>query len=177
MKKRLIVGGVIGFILLILTVLNELSRIDDTVKNENIKTAVITQSATQSATQTTTKVRTTSKKVANKPANSGKYKITHYGPDCKGCSGITASGFNAKKSIYYRDKEYGNVRIVATNKSLKLYSIIKIHNYKMGGDIIAIVLDRGVGSGVIDLLVNSEKEASKLGIQKNVAIEVLRKGK
>ena len=40
-----------------------------------------------------------------------------------------------------------------------------------------IVLDRGVGNGVIDLLVESENKASKLGIQNNVEIEVLRRGK
>lgn len=112
-----------------------------------------------------------------KIANNGIYKITHYGADCKKCSGFTASGFDARHSIYYYDTQFGKVRIVAMSKSMPLYSVIKIKNYKLGGDIIAIVLDRGVGNGVIDLLANSENEARQLGIQKGVEIEILRKGK
>ena len=112
-----------------------------------------------------------------KTQNKGTYKLTHYGADCKKCSGITASGYDVRNTMYYNDKEYGNIRIVATSKSIPLYSIIKIKNYKLGGDIIAIVLDRGVGNGVIDLLANSENEARQLGIQKGVEIEILRNGK
>lgn len=54
------------------------------------------------------------------------------------------------------DATYAKLRIVAM-KNLPLYSIIKIKNYD-GRDIFAIVLDRGVGSGVIDLLVENEKQ-------------------
>ena len=104
------------------------------------------------------------------------YKITHYGPDCSGCSGRTASGYNVSNTIYYNDYEYGQVRIIAI-KDLPLYTIVKIHDYKIGGDTLAIVLDRGVGFGVIDLLVSSESEASRLGIQRNAQVEVLRYGK
>lgn len=112
-----------------------------------------------------------------KTQNKGIYKITHYGADCKKCSGITASGYDVRNTIYYNDTEYGNIRIVAMSKSMPLYSVIKIKNYKLGGDIIAIVIDRGVGNGVIDLLTNSENEAKQLGIQKGVEIEILRRGK
>lgn len=112
-----------------------------------------------------------------KMQNKGTYKLTHYGADCSKCSGFTATGFDARHTIYYHDTEYGKVRIVAMSKSMPLYSIIKIKNYKLGGDIIAIVIDRGVGNGVIDLLTNSENEARQLGIQKGVEIEILRRGK
>lgn len=105
-----------------------------------------------------------------------KYKLTHYGWDCKGCGGRTATGYNVRKTIYYKDKKYGKVRIIATNKDIPLYSIVKIENYKYGS-IIAIVLDRGVGKGVIDLLVKNEKVANKYGIQKGVKIKILRYGK
>lgn len=108
--------------------------------------------------------------------NSGTYKITHYGPDCRGCSGITASGYNVKNTIWYNDPQYGTIRVVATSKAIPLYSVIKIHNYN-GGDLIAIVLDRGVSGNVIDLLVSSESEATQLGIRKNLTIEILRKGR
>ena len=112
-----------------------------------------------------------------KMQNKGTYKLTHYGADCSKCSGFTASGFDARNSIYYYDTQFGKVRIVAMYKNMTLYSIIKIKNYKLGGDIIAIVIDRGVGNGVIDLLTNSENEARQLGIQKGVEIEILRRGK
>lgn len=121
----------------------------------------------------TTKKKTTKKRTTK--ASNGKYKLTHYGPNCKGCSGVTASGYNVKKTIFYNDSQYGRLRICATSKQFKMYSIIKLKNYKLG-EVDCIVLDRGVGSGVIDLLVNSEKIANKLGIQK-VNIEVIRNGK
>lgn len=106
-----------------------------------------------------------------------KYKLTHYGWDCKGCRGKTATGYNIRKTIWYNDKQYGKVRIVAMCKKMPLYSIIKIKNYKRGGDITAIVLDRGVGCSTIDLAVKNERTSSKYGIQKNVKIEILRKGR
>ena len=84
--------------------------------------------------------------------------------------GNTASGYNVKNTIYYNDKTYGKLRIVAMNSSIPLYSVIRIKNYD-GYDIYAIVLDRGVGSGVIDLLVENESKASKLGIRKNIEIK------
>ena len=111
-------------------------------------------------------------KSGSKGLKTSKYMITHYGYDCKGCSGITASEYNVKNTIYYNDSTYGKVRIIAFNK-LPLYSIVKIKDYK-GSEIIAIVLDRGTNH--IDLLVNNEKEASKLGITRS-DIEILRSGK
>ena len=125
---------------------------------------------------TTTKKKTTKKvtRVAT-TQQTNTYKITHYGYDCKGCSGTTASGYNVRNTIYYNDPTYGRLRIVAI-KGLPLYSIIKIKNYD-GQDILAIVLDRGVGNGVIDLLVENEKVASRLGIRKNIEIEIVRSGK
>ncbi len=106
-----------------------------------------------------------------------KYKLTHYGWDCKGCGGKTATGYNIRKTIWYKDKQYGKVRIVAMCSKMPLYSIIKIKNYKRGGDITAIVLDRGVGCSTIDLAVKNERTSYKYGIQKNVKIEILRKGR
>lgn len=105
------------------------------------------------------------------------YKITHYGPNCNNgaCSGITASGYDVRNTIYYNDQEYGQLRIVATSRDIPLNTIIKIKDYKVGGDTLAIVLDRGVSGNVIDLLVNSENEAIDLGIQ-YTNIEIVREG-
>ena len=108
-------------------------------------------------------------------ASQGTYKLTHYGYDC--CkSGLTATGWDAR-NIYYNDNEYGEIRIVAMCSKMPLYSIVKINNYKLGGDITAIVLDRGVNCSTIDLLTENEAKSSQLGIQKNVNVEILRSGK
>lgn len=105
-------------------------------------------------------------------------KVTHYGPDCTGCSGITASGYNVKNTIYYSDSEYGSVRIVAAPKEIPLYSILILHNYK-GDPITVIVLDRGgaIKGTKFDILVSSEKEAYSWGIQNDVEFEILRWGR
>ena len=148
-------------------------------KQEEIKKEETPKKETKKKVTKKKKTTTTVKKsttTVQKSQTAGTYKITHYGWDC--CkSGVTATGYNVKNTIYYNDKQYGKVRIVAMSKAMPLYSIIKIKNYKFGGDIIAIVIDRGVGNGVIDLLVENERTASKYGIQRNVSIEVLRKGK
>lgn len=126
-------------------------------------------------------MKKTTKKVI-KPKININYKkgfkafITHYGPNCRGCSGRTESGYNVKKTIYYNDKEYGKVRVVATSSKIPLYTVIKISNYKKGS-ITAIVLDRGVSENTIDLLVKSESAATKLGIQRNAKVEILRWGR
>ena len=104
--------------------------------------------------------------------------ITHYSPNCYGCSGVTASGYDVKNTIYYNDIEYGQVRVVAMSRDYPLYSIIKIKDYKLGGDIIAIILDRGgaITGTKIDLLVETEDIAIQCGIQRNVQVEILRLG-
>ena len=104
--------------------------------------------------------------------------ITAYGPDCKGCIGITASGVNVKKSIYYHDKEYGKIRIVAADKKIPFGTIVRIkYNNK---SIIAIVLDRGSAIGfnrnaLFDLLYKNEKSSNTFG-KKKATFEILRNG-
>lgn len=156
----------------ILGLINKKSEPIEIKTNEQL---IIKTTEEMSTTTKTTKVRTTSKKTAKSPVKSGTYKLTHYGADCKGCSGITASGYNVKNTMFYNDKQYGKLRICATSRQFRMYTILKLKNYKLG-EVDCIVLDRGVGNGVIDLLVSSEKAASKLGIQK-IDIEVIRNGK
>ena len=110
-----------------------------------------------------------------------KGNITAYGPDCVGCIGITASGYKVKKTIYYYDKEYGKIRIVAADKSLPFGTIVRISDLKNTNEpIIAIVLDRGSAIGFnksvyFDLLYKSEKETYSFGKRKAV-FEILRRG-
>lgn len=175
----------IAIIAVLLFLIGAIINIFALINKEETKTPVkttISATTTTETTTTSTSVPTTTKttkkviKTTKKVSSVNSYKITHYGADCRGCSGITASGFNAKKSIWYNDKEYGQIRVVATNKDFPLYSVIRLNNYG-NGNVIAIVLDRGVGRGVIDVLVESEAKASKLGIKRNVTIDILRRGK
>ena len=113
--------------------------------------------------------------------------MTAYGKDC--CSsdlerqGITATGFDLKTSLTYNDPVYGSVRIVASDKNFKYYSIIKV-NDPIDGVYNAIVLDRAgsvIGLNKVkkfDLAVESEAFAAhNYGVHRNVSFEVLRVGK
>lgn len=106
--------------------------------------------------------------------------MSGYGTDCSGCGGLTASGYNLKKGIYYDDATYGKVRILAGDRSLKYGSIIRIKNSKLG-EFIGIVLDRGGAVGIgkshlFDLLFQTEKEALSYEVSYNVTFEILRYG-
>ena len=109
--------------------------------------------------------------------------ISAYTPYCSdGCHGYTASGRFVGNNIYYSDKEYGTVRIVAADPSLPFGTIVRFKNMSyFGKDIYAIVLDRGgaIGNGrrvLFDLLFETENEANRFGISRNVTCEVLRLG-
>lgn len=187
MKTKIIIGisvGLIGMIILINGLFNKKDIQIDTIEHETTIETQISNETTTTSTTTTKKVKTTkkvvktTKKVVPKKVvkSTSGYKLTHYGYDC--CrTGRTATGYDISKTQYYNDSTYGKVRIVAMCSKYPLYSIIKIKNYKLGGDTLAIVLDRGVGCGTIDLAVKNEKTASKYGIQNNVQIEILRKGR
>lgn len=113
--------------------------------------------------------------------------MTAYGKDCCGSDpsrhGITSSGYDLKESLNYNDPTYGSVRIVASDKNFKLYSIIQV-NDPIDGIYKAIVLDRA-GSVIglnktkkFDLAVESEAFASSnYGVHRNVSFEVLRVGR
>jgi hypothetical protein len=108
-------------------------------------------------------------------------ELTGYGGDCPLCSGRVGCPprINVlKEGIYYKDKTYGTVRIVASSKNYPCGTILRFNVKKLSADpIIAIVLDRGVSGNVIDLLTESEDYASKyVGRVKNLQFEVLREG-
>lgn len=107
--------------------------------------------------------------------------VTAYSPYCYGCIGITSSGYNVRNTIYYKDKEYGKVQIVAADKKYKFGTIIKLSNIDNYDDIVVIVLDRGSSIGnnkssQIDLLFKTEKECINFGRKYDVKIEILRYG-
>ena len=107
--------------------------------------------------------------------------ITGYGPDCYGCIGITSSGYDVRNTIYYNDKTYDKVRVLAADKSLPFGTIIKVSNLKDYNDFIGIVLDRGsaisfTGASQIDLLFKNEISSYDFGRKHNVTFEILRLG-
>lgn len=108
-------------------------------------------------------------------------ELTGYAGDCPLCSGYLACPPRTnvlKKGIYYNDKKYGKIRIVASSKKYPCGTILKFNVKKLSSEpIIAIVLDRGVGGNVIDLLTESQDFArKKVGRVRNLQFEVLREG-
>ena len=110
-------------------------------------------------------------------------KMSGYGPNCNGCSGYLSSGnYVGDGNVYYNDKTYGNIRIVAGDYKYKFGSIIRIKNSKVSSNaILAIVLDRGSSIGIdkkymFDLLFPTEQEALKYEVSYNVTFEILRIG-
>ena len=122
--------------------------------------------------------------------------ITAYGPDCVGCSGITASGYKVAENIggvikstttTYTDATFGELRVLASANSFPFGTVMRITGDRIDGYIMGIVLDRGGamnnawgdGEVLIDLLFATEKssEVYEFGRQKNVKFEILRYGR
>lgn len=108
--------------------------------------------------------------------------MSFYYATCRGCTGFTrVGGYDVRDGkLYYPDKQYGNVRIVAAGSEISNWSIIRIKNSSMGDSILAIVLDRGSDIGqnrkfLIDMLTNTTE--AKGGVNRNITVEVLRNGK
>lgn len=106
--------------------------------------------------------------------------MSAYGPDCAGCSGHLATGFDARQSVTYQDPTYGTVRIVAGDRKYPFGTIVRISGTRLG-TFNAIVMDRGGAIGIgkrfmFDLLCRTEAEASGVGSFQNVTFEILRYG-
>ena len=106
--------------------------------------------------------------------------MSAYGPDCAGCSGHLANGFDARQSITYQDGTYGTVRIVAGDRKYPFGTIVRISGTRLG-TFNAVVMDRGGAIGIgrrfmFDLLCHTEAEASSVGSFQNVTFEILRYG-
>lgn len=108
--------------------------------------------------------------------------MTGYGPDCFGCSGVTASGYDIRNgNIFYEDKTFGTLRILAADKSIPFGTVIRVSGIKIyDKPFLGIVLDTGglIKGTLLDLAFSSEKdeEVAKIGRSQNVKYEILRKG-
>ena len=103
--------------------------------------------------------------------------MSGYGSDI---GNYTASGHYIGDSIYYPDSTYGNIRILAGDKSIPFGTVIEVSNSN-AGSFIGIVLDTGRNIGFdrlydFDLLFETSREALNYGVSKNVTFKILRVG-
>ncbi|MFJ6207278.1 3D domain-containing protein [Lysinibacillus sp. NPDC092081] len=87
------------------------------------------------------------------------FHATYYGKDCIGCSGVTATGINVRKTIYFK-----GLRIVAVDPTIiPLGTIVEIktpnERFK------AIAADKGgaIKGYRLDILVESERVSAQYG--------------
>lgn len=88
-----------------------------------------------------------------------KFHATYYGRDCRGCSGITATGINVQRTIYFKE-----LRIIAVDPAIiPLGTIVEIKtpNEKFK----AIAADKGgaIKGHRLDILVESEEISVQYG--------------
>lgn len=109
--------------------------------------------------------------------------LTGYGPDCPGCLGMVYCAPNPNVQngkIYYNDKTYGKIRILAADYSIPCGSIVKIENFSFipGNEFYGIVLDRGsaIVGLTMDLLYPSENDTIIIGRQRNIHFTIERWG-
>ena len=104
-------------------------------------------------------------------------KMSGYGADI---GDYTASEHYIGDSIYYNDKEYGQIRILSGGSEYPYGTIVRVKNSNVG-TFIGIVLDRGPNIGkdrkfVFDLLFETSSEALRYGTSNNATFEILRIG-
>lgn len=105
--------------------------------------------------------------------------LTGYAADCPLCGGtLGCNGQNVlDRTTTYDDKDYGNVRIVASSLRMPCGSIVEFEFSPLSDKpIVAIVLDRGVTGTALDLLVESEEYALNYIGRRNISYNVLRYG-
>ncbi len=106
-------------------------------------------------------------------------ELTGYTADCPLCSGRLACMPNLdvlSGNTIYSDNQYGNVKIVAASPNLPCGTIIRFTSTRLSPEpTIAVVLDRGVGSNNIDILVAERDFAFQVG-RSVVNYDVLREG-
>ena len=123
-------------------------------------------------------------------------RLTAYGPDCKGCSGLgnvacpflpDGSKFNLiEDGIIYNDNEYGEVRVLAAANEVFSYGTIIKVSVKNKDPFLGIVLDTGFDLNqawknenkiIIDLAFETENDpAVKEITSDNVKYDVIRWG-
>ena len=183
LKKYLIGFGYVTILLILIVCGNERNNVVttnvNTVKSIKYSKIVGLQQKNYYKNVTSTKAI---KEFGNKYKLEFTGTLTGYGPDCIGCTGVVACAPNPdvrNNRIYYKDKEYGKIRILAADRSIPCGSIIKISNFKfIGDDFYGIVLDRGssIVGLTMDLLYPSEEDTVIIGRQYKINFKIERWG-
>ncbi len=150
----------------------EIEGLNQTIKNKNTSIHNLKQQLEKATKKNESPRSQVSRGVSSSNGRVLNIEATAYGADCKGCSGITASGYDVRNTIYYQ-----GLRVVAMDTAIvQMYSIILVQTeteiFK------AIVLDRGsdIKGYRLDLLTESEEASKSFGRQK-VKVTVIREGK
>ena len=129
-------------------------------------------------------------------------RVTRYGFDCAGCrvssggysktaGGILISGDKVRQANgeWQTGLTYGGYHIVATSRSIPMFSILKISDHPFSGQGItagqpfyAIVGDRGVGGTSLDLFVGTQSNINAITqrgnpSRSNTKVEIVRFGR
>src|SRR5690625_862175 len=102
------------------------------------------------------------------------FEATYYTARCDGCSGITATGYDVRSSIYSPE----GYRIIAVDPNvITLGSVVRVSYGDERASFKAVASDTGgdIKGRRIDVLVASKEEAYRLG-RTNVSVEILAEG-
>jgi len=93
----------------------------------------------------------------------GTFRATHYTAECDGCSGITYTGYDVRRTIF-KD----NLRIIAVDPEvIPLRTVVKVE-FSDGSSFRAVALDIGgaIKGNRIDILVSDKATAYRLGVKR-----------
>jgi|SRR5690625_7615716 len=93
----------------------------------------------------------------------GEFRATHYTAECDGCSGITYTGYDVRRTIHKDD-----MRIIAVDPDvIPLGSVVTVE-LSDGSSFKAIALDIGgaIKGNRIDILVSDKATAYQLGVKR-----------
>ena len=127
------------------------------------------------------KVKTIKEVTTKAKTNPTKFNgtMTGFGHDCQGCGNSVACPPYpiVTEKITFSDKEYGDVRILAADRTIPCGSMVIVRGSTEAKEFKGIVLDRGgaINGTVMDLLFKNEAATYSFGRQ-NVEYEIIRWG-
>ena len=139
-------------------------------KEEAEKVRLAKEQAAKNKKSTSNNVSTTKQQIKKAEVQQQTFymETSAYTAYCKGCGGLTATGYNISNTIYYK-----GYRVIAADTSvLPFGTVVSIDGVGQ-----AVVLDRGgaIKGNKIDILVNNNSEANRYGRQHNVKVTVIGK--
>lgn len=113
-----------------------------------------------------------SRGVEKNPTKTLKVTGTAYTAYCNGCSGVTATGLNLR--------ENPNMKVIAVDPSVvKLGSLVRLTSSsypELNGVYVAGDTGGAIKGYKIDIFVSNYEKAKRLGVRRDIILEVLREG-